>query len=93
MCWGIQDGFIINTFSNFCEEPVPLIKIFWLKAVLNIFNTSEQLILFLTQNLILHRWKSSRLYQKVLQGLEKRWHKCIISEGDYFEGDNIDIDE
>ena len=24
---------------------------------------------------------------------QKRWHKCIISEGDYFEADNIDIDE
>ena len=24
---------------------------------------------------------------------KKRWHKCIVSEGDYFEGDQIDLDE
>ena len=24
---------------------------------------------------------------------KKLWHKCIIFEGDYFEGDNIDIGE
>jgi len=27
------------------------------------------------------------------QEWKKRWHKCIISEGDYFEGDEIDLDE
>ena len=29
----------------------------------------------------------------MLGGLEKRWHKCIISEGDNFEEDNIEIHE
>ena len=24
---------------------------------------------------------------------KKRWHKCIISGGDYFEGDEIDLDK
>ena len=24
---------------------------------------------------------------------KKRWHKCIVSEGEYFEGDEIDLDE
>lgn len=24
---------------------------------------------------------------------EHRWHKCIVSERDYFEGDNIHIDK
>jgi len=24
---------------------------------------------------------------------KKRWHKCIVSEGDYFEGDEIDLEE
>ena len=32
-------------------------------------------------------------YQKCFEDWKKRWHKCIISEGDYFEGNNIDIDE
>ena len=32
-------------------------------------------------------------YQKCFEDWKKRWHKCIIFEGDYFEGDNIDIDE
>jgi hypothetical protein len=41
----------------------------------------------------LYRLKSSRLYQKVLWGLKKTWHKCIISDRDYFEVENIDIDE
>ena len=31
--------------------------------------------------------------QKCFKDWKKRWHKCIISEGDYFEGDNIDIDK
>jgi histone-lysine N-methyltransferase SETMAR len=32
-------------------------------------------------------------FQKCFEDWKKRWHKCIISEGDYFEGDKIDIDE
>ena len=31
--------------------------------------------------------------QKCFEDWKKRWHKCIISEGDYFEGDNIEIYE
>ena len=31
--------------------------------------------------------------QKCFEDWKKRWHKCIISEGDYFEGDNIEIHE
>ena len=30
-------------------------------------------------------------YQKCFKDWKKRWQKCIISEGDYFEEDNIDI--
>ena len=30
-------------------------------------------------------------YQKCFEDSKKRWHKCIISEGDYFDGDNIEI--
>ena len=41
----------------------------------------------------LHRCKSSRVYQKVLRGLEKALTQFNISEWDYFEGENIDIDE
>ena len=32
-------------------------------------------------------------YQKCFNDWKKRWHKCIISNGDYFEGDNINIDQ
>lgn len=32
-------------------------------------------------------------YQKCFEDWKKRWHKCIVSEGDYFEGDKIDIHE
>lgn len=32
-------------------------------------------------------------FQKCFEDWKKRWHKCIISEGDYFEGDKMDIDE
>lgn len=32
-------------------------------------------------------------FQECFENWKKRWHKCIISEGDYFEGDNIVIDE
>lgn len=32
-------------------------------------------------------------YQKCFEDWKKRWHKCIISERYYFEGDKIDIDE
>ena len=33
------------------------------------------------------------VYQKCFEDWKKRWHKCIISEGDYFEGDNIESHE
>ena len=32
-------------------------------------------------------------FWKCFEDWKKRWHKCIISNGDYFEGDHIDIDE
>ena len=32
-------------------------------------------------------------YQKCFEDWKKRWPKYIISEGDYFEGDNIEIHE
>ena len=32
-------------------------------------------------------------FVKCFEEWKKRWHKCIISEGDYFEGDHINIDE
>ena len=32
-------------------------------------------------------------YQKCFEDGKKCWHKCIISKGDYFEGDNIEIHE
>ena len=30
-------------------------------------------------------------YKKYFEDWKKRWHKCIISEEDYFKGDNIEI--
>ena len=32
-------------------------------------------------------------FEKCFEDWKKRWHKCIISHGDYFEGDNINVDE
>lgn len=32
-------------------------------------------------------------YQECFEDWKKRWHKCIISGGDYFEGDHIGVDE
>ena len=32
-------------------------------------------------------------YQECFDDSKKRWDKCIISNGDYFEGDNINIDQ
>ena len=32
-------------------------------------------------------------YQKCFEARKKRWHKCVISKGGYFEGDNIEIHE
>lgn len=32
-------------------------------------------------------------YKKCFEDWIKRWHKCVAVDGDYFEGDNIDLDE
>ena len=32
-------------------------------------------------------------FQKCFEDLKKRWHKCIICEGGYFEGDKIVTDK
>ncbi|KYN42545.1 hypothetical protein ALC56_03004, partial [Trachymyrmex septentrionalis] len=32
-------------------------------------------------------------FLKCFEDWKKRWHKCIISDGNYFEGDKIDIHE
>jgi len=32
-------------------------------------------------------------YGKCFEDWKNRWHKCIVSKGDYFEGDNINIDK
>jgi len=32
-------------------------------------------------------------YGKFFEDWKNRWHICIVSEGDYFEGDNINIDK
>ena len=32
-------------------------------------------------------------FEKYFENWKKRWHKCIISNGDYFEGENINVDE
>ena len=32
-------------------------------------------------------------FQIYFEDWNKRWHKCIISEGSYFEGDKIVIDK
>ena len=32
-------------------------------------------------------------FQKCFDDCKKRWHKCIISGGDYFEGNENDLDK
>ena len=32
-------------------------------------------------------------FEKCFEDWKKRWHKCIIPNGDYFEGDKINVDE
>ena len=32
-------------------------------------------------------------FEKCFEDWKKRWHNCIISNGDYSEGDNINVDE
>ena len=32
-------------------------------------------------------------FEKCFEDWKKRWHKCIISNGDYFDADNINVDE
>ena len=32
-------------------------------------------------------------FEKCFEDWKKRWHKCIISNVDYFGGDNINVDE
>ena len=32
-------------------------------------------------------------FEKCFEDWKKHWHKCIISNGDYFEGDNINVHE
>ena len=32
-------------------------------------------------------------FEKRFEDWKERWHKCIISKEDYFEGDNINADE
>ena len=34
-----------------------------------------------------------RGFQKCFENWKKRWHKCMTFDGDYFEGEKIDIDE
>ena len=32
-------------------------------------------------------------FNKCFDDWKKRWYKCIVSEGDYFERDEIDLDK
>lgn len=32
-------------------------------------------------------------FSACFESWKKRWHRCIVAEGDYFEGDNIDVEE
>jgi hypothetical protein len=32
-------------------------------------------------------------FKKCFKDRQKRWHKCIVSNGDYFKRDNINVDE
>jgi hypothetical protein len=32
-------------------------------------------------------------FEECFKDWQKCWHKCIVSNRDYFEGDNINVDE
>ncbi|KZC08510.1 hypothetical protein WN55_10828 [Dufourea novaeangliae] len=32
-------------------------------------------------------------YSDCFEDWKKRWEKCVLSDGDYFEGDEIDLEE
>jgi len=32
-------------------------------------------------------------FNNCFENWKKRWHKCIVSGGEYFEGDEIDLEE
>jgi hypothetical protein len=32
-------------------------------------------------------------FVKCFKHLQKLWHKCVVSSGDYFEADNINVEE
>ena len=32
-------------------------------------------------------------FNNCFENWKKRWHKCIVSDGDYFEGDEIDLEK
>lgn len=36
---------------------------------------------------------SEEAFSKCFEDWKTRWHKCIVSQGDYFEGDEIDLEE
>ena len=50
----------------------------------------QKLLGMVKKGLLRQFYKTVALEAKPYQ---KRWHKYIIFQGDYFEGDNVDIDE
>jgi hypothetical protein len=40
-----------------------------------------------------HGYPKDRVCEVETLDWQKRWHKCIVSNGDYFEVDNINVDE
>ena len=67
----------------------------WLFPIPKVEETHERTAVFLDWRKSLRVLKdiSKSEYQGCFENWKKRWHKCIISGGDYFEGDHINVDE
>ena len=75
------------------------IRLIWLRAISDYYPNSkghsEDTILTRLKRYKLNRrrlWAIPEIkFNKCFDDWKKRWHKCIISRGDYFEGDEIDF--
>ena len=54
-------------------------------ALLNYHNITHEI---LSQTHIVHMWP---VQEGCFQQWKQRWDKCTVSNGEYFEGDHIDV--